>query len=296
MGEMRSTHNSFLRKTLVVALLSLGSSAWGASAEWVQAHELYQRTDYAGSLRVLLNVGANVDPSVLQLIGQDYFMLGDYKKATEYFEKAAALNPQNADAVLWLGRTYGRRAEVSSPFTAPGYASKARQLFEKAVSLDPRNREALGDLFEYYLEAPGFLGGGTSKAEALAARVAKADPAEGHYYEAILAERRKQFDFAEKELRAAMDLAPRQVGRVMDLAKFLGRLGRMSESEALFEEAARIDPENPRILFEQANTYIKAQRNLPEARRLLERYLRSPHTPNDPSREEAQALLKKIGA
>ncbi len=279
----------------LIALLGT-SLVWAESAQWVQARDLYQRTNYDASLKVLLPEASKGDTAVLQLIGQNYFMLADYKKATEYLEKAAAMNPQSADAVLWLGRAYGRRAEVSSPFTAPGYASKARQLFEKAVKLDPTNRAALGDLFDYYMEAPGFLGGGTAKAEALAAQVAKSDPAEGHYYEALLAERRKQFDFAEKHLRAAMDEGPRQVARVIELAKFLGRLGRMSESEALFEEAARIEPENPRILFERASVYIKAQRNLGEARRLLERYLRSPLQPNDPPRQEAEALLKKTGA
>lgn len=279
----------------LIALLGT-SLVWAESAQWVQARDLYQRTNYDASLKVLLPEASKGDTAVLQLIGQNYFMLADYKKATEYLEKAAAMNPQSADAVLWLGRAYGRRAEVSSPFTAPGYASKARQLFEKAVKLDPTNRAALGDLFDYYMEAPGFLGGGTAKAEALAAQVAKSDPAEGHYYEALLAERRKQFDFAEKHLRAAMDEGPRQVARVIELAKFLGRLGRMSESEALFEEAARIEPENPRILFERASVYIKTQRNLGEARRLLERYLRSPLQPNDPPRQEAEALLKKTGA
>ena len=67
----------------------------------------------------------------------------------------------------WLGRAYGRRAETSNPFTAPGYASKARQMFEKSVALDPSNKEATGDLLDFYLEAPGFMGGGYEKAEAL---------------------------------------------------------------------------------------------------------------------------------
>ncbi len=294
LGMLRKRHISMG----LIALVALGLAQlnWAASAQWVRAHGLYQATNYEASLQALLPEAATGDAATLQLIGQNFFMLGDYKKATDFLEKAAAMNPRSADAVLWLGRAYGRRAEISSPFTAPGYASKARQLFEKAVSLDPTNREALGDLFEYYLEAPGFLGGGTGKAEALAARVAKTDPAEGHYYEAILAERRKQFDFAEKHLRAAMDLAPQQVGHVIDLAKFMGRLGRMSESEALFAQAARIEPENPRILFERASAYIKSQRNLDEARRLLQRYLRSPLKPDDPSRQEAEALLKKTGA
>ena len=36
-------------------------------------------------------------------------------------------------------------------------------MFERAVALDPANREAVGDLFDYYLGAPGFLGGGANK-------------------------------------------------------------------------------------------------------------------------------------
>ena len=80
-------------------------------------------------------------------------------------EKAFNAQPSNADYALWLGRAYGRRAETSGPFTAPGFASKARQYFEKAARLNPRNLEALSDLFEYYLEAPGFLGGGMDKAQ-----------------------------------------------------------------------------------------------------------------------------------
>ena len=31
-------------------------------------------------------------------------------------------------------------------------------MFERSVALDPSNREAVGDLFDYYLGAPGFLG------------------------------------------------------------------------------------------------------------------------------------------
>src|SRR5262252_5238202 len=127
-----------------------------AAPEWAHAHELYQRTDYSGSLAVLLALPSH-DPRDLQLIGQDYFLLGEYRKATEFLELAAAREPDKAECLLWLGRAYGRRAETSGPFTAPKYASKARLMLERTVALEPTNREAVGDLFDYYLEAPGFL-------------------------------------------------------------------------------------------------------------------------------------------
>jgi tetratricopeptide (TPR) repeat protein len=282
-------------KHLVAIILAVVSVAYGESVEWTRAYELYQRTNYTESLKVLLD-SKQSDVSALLLIGQNYYMLSDYKKATDTLEKAAALQPENAELYAWLGRAFGRRAEVANPLTAPGYASKARQYMEKSVLLDPHNKDAVGDLFDYYLEAPGFLGGGLNKAEALAERIAKNDPAEGHYYQAILAEHRKQFDTAEQHFRAAVEMAPKQVSRVVDLAKFLSNRGQAKESDRLFEEAMRNNPDNPRLLFERASLYIKEQRNLGEARKLLERYLKSPLKPTDPSRQEAEALLKKIGA
>ncbi len=281
---------------IIAGFLSLANSAKPAeSAAWVHAQELYQRTDYAASLQEALAIDGK-DAAVLLLIGKDYFGLADYKKASEFLEKALTLEPNSPEISLWLGRAYGRRAETSNPFSAPGLASKARQMFEKAVALDPSNREAVGDLFDYYLGAPGFLGGGASKAEALAARVAQKDPAEGHYYQALLDEHRQNYDSAEQHLRAALDLAPRQVGRFVDLATYLAKRGKSSESDALFDQAQRIAPENPRVLFERAAAYVNGGRNRNEARKLLQRYLREKITPNDPPKSEAEALLRKIGA
>ena len=88
------------------------------------------------------------------------------------FQKAFGLEPSKSQYAHWLGRAFGRRAEMSNWFSAPGYASKARQYFEQAVALDPVNEEALNDLFDFYLQAPGFLGGGYDKAQAVARRIA----------------------------------------------------------------------------------------------------------------------------
>src|SRR5205085_7678635 len=128
-----------------------------------------------------------------ELIGRNYYMQGEYKKASESLEKAAATDPDSSEIALWLGRAFGRRAETSSPFTAPGHASKARQWFEKAVDLNPNNKEALSDLFEYYLEAPGFLGGGLDKADGIATKMSQLDTAEGFWARAKHAEKHKEF-------------------------------------------------------------------------------------------------------
>jgi tetratricopeptide (TPR) repeat protein len=277
---------------LLVSLTLWTAVALASPAHLERALELYQRTDYDAALQILLPVPDKDAPS-LQLIGQCYYMQGNPKKASEFFEKAVAADPGSSNYRLWLGRAYGRRAETSSFVTAPSFATKARQNFEKAVELDPRNLEAASDLFEYYLDAPGFLGGGLERAAALAQRIGELDPAEYHYAQARLAEKRKEFQTAENQLRRATELAPRQVGRLIDLAKFLAKQGRYQESDAAFHEAHEIAPDAPRILFEQASVYIRSRRNMELAKELLKRYLDSPLTPDDPPRSKAEALLRQ---
>jgi tetratricopeptide (TPR) repeat protein len=265
---------------------------WGATPGYEEALRLYNRTDYEGSLSLLQRI-PDKDAQTWGLIGRNLFKLGEYKRAGEAFEKALAADPSNSMYALWLGKSLGRRAESANPLMAPSLASKARRWFERAVELDPRNLEALSDLLEYYLEAPGFLGGGLDKARAVAARMKEIDPAEGANAEARVALKRKEASTAEAHLRRAMELAPRQVTRVLDLATFLARHGRFEESEQLYQQAAKLDPKHPRLLFERAEAYIRAGRNLATARELLEQYLRAPLTPDDPPRQAAEKLLKE---
>jgi len=271
----------------------LTSALAGAETPPDRARLLFERTDYEAALSVLSAI-PDKNAAVYQWAGRCHYMLGDFKKASADFERAVAAEPLSAVNRLWLGRAYGRRAETSNFITAPGYASKARQNFEEAVRLDPRNLEAASDLFEYYLEAPGFLGGGLEKAAALAQRIKELDPAEYYYLQARLAEKQKQFHTAENELRRAMEAAPKQVGRVLDLAKFLAKQGRWDESEEAFRQARKLAPDSPTVLFEQASTYIRGGRNLETARELLKRYLESPLTPDDPPRRAAEQLLRQL--
>lgn len=279
---------------LPVFWIALAVSVSAKTPDWDLAHELYQRTEYAQALSLLDRV-PNKDTDTLQLIGQCHLMQGDYKQAGDAFEKALTLAPRSSELHRLLGSVYGRRAETGSVFTAPGNARKARQYFEQAVELDPNNREAAADLFEYYLEAPSMLGGGIDKAENLAKRIVTLDGPAGYHALAQLERKQKRYDAAEAELRRAIELAPRQVGRLIDLAKFLSDRGRVKESDEKFAEATHMAPNNPELLFARAETFIQQKRNLNDARQLLERYLASPLTPDDPPRQDARALLSQAG-
>lgn len=275
-----------------IAAFFLGSSllAMAASPEFERARKLYQLTDFEQSLKLLEAIPTK-DAAVWKLIGQNHYGQAEYKRASEALEKALALDPESSEICLWLGRTYGRRAETSNPLSAPMHASKARQYFERSVRLDPKNLDAQSDMLEYYLEAPGFLGGGLEKAAVTASRMAEINPAEGHWAQARIDEKRKELGSAEEHLRRAIEAAPHQVGRVLDLARLLTKQGRYAEADQSLAKAAEMAPDSPKVIFGRAEIYVKSKRNLPIARDLLQRYMSLNLSPEDPPRSEAKKLL-----
>jgi tetratricopeptide (TPR) repeat protein len=204
MEEIRG-HMSLRLFTMVLLALPALS---GAEDPLSRAEERYQLADYRASLALVRESGQTSGRAYC-LAGRDHFMLGDYKQAAQAFERASSLEPANSVYAGWLGRSYGRRAETSSPFFAPKYVAKAHTYLEKAVALDPQSDQVLHDLFDYYLEAPGFLAGGFDKAEEIAKRIAGRNPGDGQLAEARLADRRKQFDSVEEQLRRVIDPAVR---------------------------------------------------------------------------------------
>ncbi len=278
----------------LLLILGMGGLLAAGSSGLERALNLYDLTAFDESLRVLQSMPVK-DAPVYDLMGRDYYMQGDYKRSTEFLEKALAAEPGVAMHALWLGRAYGRRAESASIFTAPGFATKARQYLERAVELDPRNLDALADLFDYYVEAPGFLGGGMEKAQRTAAQLSLVSPAEGYLAEAKLAEKRNQYSAAETHLRKAVEVAPQQIGKLIELARFLVRQGRVQEADQSLARAERIAPNSFTLMLAKAEIFIKTGRK-PQAREILNRYLSAQLTADDPPRSEALRLLRQAGS
>jgi tetratricopeptide (TPR) repeat protein len=178
------------------------------------------------------------------------------------------------------------------------YANRTREEFERAIEIEPANKDALGDLLDYYVQAPGIVGGGIPKAEALLPRIEKVDPVGAELGKARIAEHNKQPDQAEKHFHRAIEMVSTQRDArsrlQIDLAKFLARHGRYDESDAVFQSAAKDAPNSPRIDFARAETWLQTKRNKAEARELLKKYIAANNlTSDDPSKAEAVHLLKK---
>jgi tetratricopeptide (TPR) repeat protein len=285
----------YIKRLTALALVAFSISASALEpASFEQALNFYNHTDYKAAIRSLQ--GLPQTSRNLELLGRCYLMDADYKKATEVLEKAVALDPRNSMTLTWLGRAEGRRAETSMALGGISHANKAREAFEKAVQVNPSNKEALDDLFDYYIQAPGFVGGGFDKAHQLLPLIAKLDPAEAYFAQGRMAEEKKDFDTAEAQFRRTVELAPNSVGRMLDLARFLAKRNRLDDSERILQQAAHLAPNAPRVLFARAEIWIQSNRNVPQARAILQKYITLNNlTPDDPQRAEALALLKKTG-
>ena len=100
-----------MRTGCILMLVFIPGLLFADSAAIERAQKLYRHTDYQAAIQVL-SVEEDKSSATIELLGQCYFMSGDYKRATEYLEKAAAAEPSNSLYQTWLGRVYGRRAET----------------------------------------------------------------------------------------------------------------------------------------------------------------------------------------
>lgn len=99
-------------------------------------------------------------------------------EAVKLAEKCVAAHPKNAECHDALGSVLGIKALRGGLMASIGSVGAIRDAFKKAVELDPQNMQARFHLLQYYLQAPGIVGGGIDKAQTLAADTAKVN-AEG---------------------------------------------------------------------------------------------------------------------
>ena len=219
--------------------------------------------------------GAPKDAESYNLLCRAYFALADWDKGIPACEKAVSLEPDKSQYHLWLGRVYGEKADHSGFVTAAGLAKKVRSEFETAVRLNPNNVEARTDLAEFYLEAPGIVGGGRDKAEAQAQTIAALDPVRAGWVKARLAEKNKDLVTAENEYRAAIAASHGSALAWRNLAYFYRQTGRLDAMEDAIRHASAAPMDQPEVLMECANMLLHTKRNLPQATQLLRRYLSS---------------------
>jgi tetratricopeptide (TPR) repeat protein len=212
--------------------------------------------------------------------------LEQWDAAVSACEQAVQLEGQNSNYHLWLGRALGRKAAQASFLTAYGLAKRARAEFEEAVRLNPLNVEALSDVGNFYQQAPGVVGGGIDKAEAIAERLDKIDAARGHQLRALIAEQQRDYLAVEQQYRQAIASATHPAEQWINLAVYFERRKQYAEMEAAIRNAmgaAQKDKHAAVAFYDGAGILLETRRDQNLAVQLLEQYLSSTnHTEEAP--------------
>ncbi len=220
-----------------------------------------------------------------------------WDQAVTECQEAVKLDAQNSVDHDWLGRAFGQKASHASFLTAYSLGKQTRSEFEAAVKLNPNNADALVDVGTFYQQAPGIVGGGTDKAQAIAAQLDKMNPKQAHLLRANIAEGQKDYVTAEKELKAAIAAAPHPADLWTNLAGFYQRRSRWTDFDSAIqnsETAAEKDSTAGMAFYDGAGVLIDAKRNPALAAKLLGEYIASPSKTEDGPLFEAHVRLATL--
>src|ERR1700724_2007084 len=263
------THTSRVLLVLILLIASLTASVADSAKDKLAAGRIDEAiTELNGRLS-----SSPGDAESSNLLCRGYVEVEDWNRAESSCRKAASLDPDNSRFHLWLGRVYGEKADRANFLAAAGLAGKVRGEFERAVQLNPQDVDARLDLAEFYLAAPGIVGGGEQKARQQAHFIATVNPAREHWVYARIAEQKKDAGTAELEYNQYIDLSKGDAEAWLNLALFLRRQKRFDEMEQAIVKLSQAPNPEPDVLWEASGMLERAGRSYPFATELLNRYL-----------------------
>lgn len=284
------------RRLLLILLLLSACVALGASPT---PEELLSagRVDEAVKVLKLRTTASANDAEAWHLLCRSYYAKAQWDEAIAAAKRAVELKPGSSDYHLWLGRSYGEKAESLGTWhwmSALSLAGKTRSEFEKAVELDGNNVGARSDLAEFYAEAPGIVGGGKDKARRQAEQLAPKDAAAAYWITGLLAEKDKDLAAAEREYRAAVDASKGDGGRWLDLASFYKRAGRTADMQHAIDKAVAAERKRGEVFYEAATILYESGLDLGAAAKLVRHYLDSENKVEEAPAFRAHYLLGNI--
>ena len=221
-SETRGRVNRII-SVFALVLILVASSADAASERLSDAIRLYENGFFKQAVELLRQEtkASPRDAEIRFWLGRSYLNARDWKAAVTELEKAVEFAPSNAQYRQWLGRASGERASHAFIITAYSMARQVVREFENARRLAPDDLSIRFDLLEYYLQAPGMVGGGKIKAEVEARAIAEIDRQKGFTARAKIFIADKRFDEAKAELHKATDEFPESADACEGLADFL---------------------------------------------------------------------------
>lgn len=226
--------------------------------------------------------------------GRGYLRANQPDRAERAFERAIEREPRNGTYQLWLGHAIGQQAANASVVRQPFLARRVKAAFERAVELDPDLLDARDGLIQFHLLAPGVMGGDKAEARRQQREIARRNPVRGHVAAANIAWSSRDTAATERELRAAIALAPDSLPAHANLAARLVQWKRVPDAFALWDALLRRQPSSVPARYQFGRLAAVTGQRLADGERQLRAILAIETWPDDnwaPDKAAAHARL-----
>jgi tetratricopeptide (TPR) repeat protein len=198
---------------------------------------------------------------------------GKTDEAVSAFEQAVALDPTSSLYHLWLGHAYTRQLSSAGFLRKAFIARRSGEAYNMAVKLDASSIEAAEARLDFFLGAPGIVGGGIDKARAEAARIATLDAYRGGMADARIAEHEKEWPKAERSYRSLMAEYPERSAAVDALLTILQNAARFDEAFRIVDDRLARLPDEASSLYNLGRLSAVSGQHLARGETAMRRFL-----------------------
>jgi tetratricopeptide (TPR) repeat protein len=187
-----------------------------------------------------------------------FTMYNDLDRAAEHLKLAVEYEEGNAEYHWMLGNVFGRQAQEASIFSQMSLAGDVKEQFERAVELDSNDVRFRTSLMQFYVQAPGIIGGSIERALIQADAIYRIDPYAGHAARALIATAEDDLPMAEEEWKKAIAVDTTRWTAFHRLGYLYLQLGRGEESIPLFQKYVAIAPDDANSYDSLGDGYFAA--------------------------------------
>ena len=213
------------------------------------------------------------NPEPFAYMGQIYLIKQDYDNSITWYKKAVKLDANNSQYHLRLGQAYGIKAQRASIFKKAGAAKNVKKEFAKAVASDSLNIEARFGLMQFYLMAPGIMGGDKDEAKNQAKEIGKINKAEGHLAIGIIYQHEKNTEAAESEYRQAIEAEPNNLRYQYNLARVYADQKKINQAFEIYEKMLENNLEESSAYYQIGRLASDSGKNLKRGKECLKVFI-----------------------
>ncbi len=236
----------------ILSLFTLQISAF-QNDDLQKAKELINEKNFEAAKTILEKIIDNDDKNheAYFILGKTWMGLKDYEEATESFEEAVELLDENADYHFWLGQAIAMDARESNVISQAMMASDILEAFERTVELDSTHIPGRIGVINFYLAAPGIMGGDVEKAKQNAKELLKLDEMKGRTALARIYLKQEKMDSVEIQI----SMLEKNFENDKSLGNFYNSLGYYYLAENKIDKAIEAFEKQVKINPESANSY-----------------------------------------